>query len=286
MHKEEINKQVKELLDNDIIEPSMSPYNSPVWIVPKKPDSLGNKRWRMVIDYRALNEKTIGDGYSLPNITDILDQLGEAKYFTTLDLASGFHQIAMDNNDAHKTAFSTPHGHYQYKRMPFGLKKAPAIFQRLMDCILAGLQGNELFVYLDDIVIYARTLEEHAKKFSRLIQRIKEANLKLQPDKCKFLKTEVAYLGHIISQDGVKPDPTKIEAVHNFPIPRNQKNIKQFLGLAGYYHKFIPNFSKIAKPLTDLLKKNKSFDWTNLQTKAFDHLKRIIFRTYITVSKF
>lgn len=247
IHKEEINKQVTELLQKDIIELSMSPYNSPVWIVPKKPDSSGNKRWRMVIDYRSLNEKTIGDGYPLPNIIDILDQLGQAQYFTTLDLALGFHQIPMNERDAHKTAFSTPHGHYQFKKMPFGLKNAPATFQRLMDCVLAGLQGNELFVYLDDIVIYSKTLEEHEIKFNRLMERIKEANLKLQPDKCEFLRKEVAYLGHVISQDGVKPDSGKINAVRNFPIPRNPKNIKQFLGLA-YYRRFIPNFSKVAKP--------------------------------------
>jgi len=155
-------------LHDSIIEPSTSPYNSPLWIVPKKADSAGNKRWR--IDYRALNEKTIRDAYPLPNITDILDQLGNAKYFSVLDLASGFHQ--MDPKDTPKTTFSIPYGHYQFKRMPFGLKNAPAIFQRLMDNILMGLQGNELFVYMDDIVIYARSLQEHATKFKQLMQRL------------------------------------------------------------------------------------------------------------------
>jgi len=142
--KDKINEQVNELLSHDLIEYSTSPYNSPVWIVPKKSDSYGNKRWRMVIDYRCLNEKTIGDAYSLPNITDILDQLGSAKYFSVLDLASGFHQIPMASKDAPKTAFSTLYGHYQFKRMPFGLKNALATFQRLMDNVLSGLQGNEL----------------------------------------------------------------------------------------------------------------------------------------------
>jgi len=273
IHKEEINKQVSELLNNDIIEYSTSPYNSPIWIVPKKPDSAGNKRWRMVIDYRALNEKTIGDAYPLPNITDILDQLGSAKYFSVLDLASGFHQIPMDPKDAPKTAFSTPYGHYQFKRMPFGLKNAPATFQRLMDNVLSGLQGNELFVYMDDIVIYARSLKEHEIKFNRLMARLREANLKLQPDKCEFLRKEVAYLGHIITEEGVKPDPSKIKAITNFPIPRNPKNIKQFLGLVGYYRRFIPQFSKIAKPLTDLLKKDKLFKWEPPQTNAFNILR-------------
>jgi len=273
IHKEEINKQVTELLNDNIIEYSNSPYNSPIWIVPKKPDSAGNKRWRMVIDYRALNEKTIGDAYPLPNITDILDQLGNAKYFSVLDLASGFHQIPMDPKDAPKTAFSTPYGHYQFKRMPFGLKNAPATFQRLMDNVLSGLQGNELFVYMDDIVIYARSLEEHAIKFNRLMARLREANLKLQPDKCEFLRKEVAYLGHIIGEKGVKPDPNKIKAVTHFPTPRNPKNIKQFLGLVGYYRRFIPQFSKIAKPLTELLKKDKPFKWELSQINAFNTLR-------------
>jgi len=276
VHKEEINKQVGTLLHDSIIEPSTSPYNSPLWIVPKKADSTGNKRWRMVIDYRALNEKTIGDAYPLPNITDILDQLGNAKYFSVLDLASGFHQIPMDPKDAPKTAFSTPYGHYQFKRMPFGLKNAPATFQRLMDNVLMGLQGNELFVYMDDIVIYARSLQEHAVKFERLMQRLRNANLKLQPDKCEFLRKEVAYLGHIIGSDGVRPDPNKINAVFKFPIPRNQKNIKQFLGLVGYYRRFIPQFSKIARPLTDLLKKDRTFIWENHQIEAFEKLKNAL----------
>ncbi|XP_032689886.1 uncharacterized protein LOC116853116 [Odontomachus brunneus] len=273
IHKEEINKQVQDLLDNGVIEPSNSPYNSPLWIVPKKPDSKGNKRWRMVIDYRALNEKTIGEAYPLPNITEISDQLGSAKYFSVFDLTSGFHQIEMDKLDAHKTAFSTPHGHYQFSRMPFGLKNAPATFQRLMDQILTGLQGTELFVYLDDIVLYASSLEEHSAKFTKLAEKLRAANLKLQPDKCEFLRKEVSYLGHIIGKTGVKPDPKKIEAVKNFPRPANSKNVKQFLGLSGYYRRFIPNFSKIAKPLTNLLKKDATFEWKHAQEQSFASLR-------------
>lgn len=234
-HKTEIDTQINKMLDNKVIQTSVSPYNSPLWIVPKKADSKGNKKWRLVIDFRALNEKTLGDAYPLPNITDILDQLGSAKYFSVFDLVSGFHQIPMSEADAQKTAFSTPFGHYEFKKMPFGLKNAPATFQRLMDKVLSGLQGIELFVYLDDIVIYASSLTEHNRKFNKLAERLRDANLRLQPDKCEFLRKEVAYLGHIISEQGVKPDPQKIEAVKNFPRPRNPKNVKQFLGLAGYY---------------------------------------------------
>ena len=276
VHKEEMNRQVKELLDGGIIKPSKSPYNTPVWIVPKKPDSQGNKRWRMVLDFRGLNERTIGDAYPLPNITEILDQLGGAKYFTVLDLASGFHQIKMHARDSYKTAFSTSYGHYEFDRMPFGLKNAPATFQRLMDIVLLGMQGAELFVYLDDIVLYASSLREHEIKFLKLMQRLRKANLKLQPDKCQFLRKEVGYLGHIIGENGVQPDPKKIQAVKDFPIPKNPKNIKQFLGLAGYYRRFIKGFSKLAKPLTNLLKKDTQFQWTETQQRAFEQLRDIL----------
>ncbi|XP_046484824.1 uncharacterized protein [Neodiprion pinetum] len=271
--KPEIEKQITDLLKMNIIEPSNSPYNSPLWIVPKKEDSKGNKRWRLVIDYRKLNEKTIGDAYPLPLISDILDQLGGAKYFSIFDLASGFHQIAMHPDDKHKTAFTTPHGHYEFNRMPFGLKNAPATFQRLMDLVLRGLQGIDLFVYLDDIVIYARSLEEHATKFIKLAERLRKANLTLQSDKCEFLRTEVKYLGHIISADGVKPDPKKIEAVKKFPVPKTTKNVKEFLGLAGYYRRFIKNFAKIAKPLSELTSKNKKFEWNSNTQLAFEILR-------------
>lgn len=276
MLRQEIHDQVNQLLKKEIVQTSTSPYNSPVWIVPKKPDSAGNKRWRMVIDYRRLNEKTIADAYPLPNICDILDQLGGAKYFSILDLANGFHQIPMDDNDAYKTAFSTPHGHYEFTRMPFGLKNAPATFQRLMDQILTGLQGNELFVYMDDIVIYASSLREHDIKIAKLMARLRSANLTLQVDKCEFLRHEVAYLGHIIGENGVRPDPQKIIAVKNFPAPRNQKGIRQFLGLAGYYRRFIQDFSKIASPLSNMLKKNATFHWNTEAQEAFNLLRELL----------
>ncbi|CAK9796615.1 Retrovirus-related Pol polyprotein from transposon 17.6 [Anthophora quadrimaculata] len=273
IHKEEINKQMKELLDSDIVRPSKSPYNSPLWIVPKKPDEDGNKRWRMVIDYRALNEKSIADAYSLPSILEILDQLGSAKYFSVFDLASGFHQIGLEAADAEKTAFSTPYGHYEFARMPFGLKNAPATFQRLMDSVLSGLQGNELFVYLDDIVIYASSLSEHKYKFNKLAERLRRANLKLQSSKCGFLHHEVAYLGHVIGETGVRSAPEKVAAVKKFPTPKNTKNIREFLGLAGYYRRFIDKFSQISKPLESLLRKDVKFIWEKDQQRAFDTLR-------------
>jgi Reverse transcriptase (RNA-dependent DNA polymerase). len=189
------------------------------------------------------------------------------------DLASGFHQIEVDPKDRPKTAFTTPFGHYEYVRMPFGLKNAPATFQRLMDQVLTGLQGIEVFVYLDDIVVFSSSLREHGIKVRKLLQKLRENGLSLQPDKCECLRTEVTYLGHIITSNGLKPDPKKIEAVKKFPRPRNSKNVKQFLGLAGYYRRFIPNFSKRAKPMTNLLKKDVAFEWTTSQQHSFEDLR-------------
>lgn len=226
-----------------------------------------------MIDFRQLNQKTEQDAYPLPNIEEILDQLGRARYFSAFDLASGFHQIPLDESSKKKTAFSTPGGHYEFNRMPFGLKNAPATFQRTMDNALRGLIGKTCFVYLDDIVIYGESIEEHNSKLQKLFQRLSDLRLKLQPDKCEYLKPELQYLGHIITEDGVRPNPEKLKAVKEFPRPKHVKNIKQFLGLAGYYRRFIKDFSKKAKPLTKLLKKDVPFDFSEEQTRAFEILK-------------
>lgn len=276
IHKEEVDRQIKDLLSQGIIEPSTSPWNAPVWVVPKKSDASNEKKWRIVIDYRKLNNVSIGDSYPLPNIVEILDQLGHSKYFTTLDLKSGFHQIKMDPNDADKTAFSVPSGHYQYNRMPFGLKNAPATFQRLMNSVLAGIQNFRCFVYIDDIVIHGSDLDTHNKRLIEVFQRLYEHNLKIEPDKCEFLRKEVMYLGHLITDEGVKPDPKKIEAITNYPQLQNVKDVRAFLGLSGYYRRFIPDFSKITKPLTNLLKSENSFKWTYLEQTAFNTLKRLL----------
>lgn len=273
IHKQEVNKQITKMLNDDIIRPSTSPFSSPVWVVPKKSDASGKKKWRLVVDYRKLNDAAIGDSYPLPNISDILDQLGHSKYFTTLDLASGFHQIEMSPKDAQKTAFTVPLGHYEYTRMPFGLKNAPATFQRLMNNVLSGLQGVRCFVYIDDIVVYADNLENHNIKLKEVFNRLRNHNLKLQPDKCEFLRREVMYLGHLITDSGVQPDPKKIIAVSEFPVPKNPKDIKSFLGLAGYYRRFIDNFSKLCLPLNKLLRKDVEFNWTSSQQEAFDVIK-------------
>ncbi|KAB0793022.1 hypothetical protein PPYR_12642 [Photinus pyralis] len=276
IHKEEVNKQVNKMLEDNVIEPSYSPWNSPIWVVPKKSDASGTKKWRIVVDYRKLNDITIGDSFPLPNISDILDQLGHSKYYSVIDLKSGFHQIKMDKNDAPKTAFSTPTGHYQFNRMPFGLKTAPATFQRLINNVLIGLNNQKCFVYLDDIVVHGDTLENHNIRLKEVFQRLADHNLKIEPDKCEFLRKEVSYLGHIITDEGVKPDPNKVKAVMNYPILKTHKDIKAFLGLAGYYRRFIPKFSELTQPFTRLLKKNVKFIWTSEQQEAFEKLKLIL----------
>ena len=253
--KQEINKQVDQMLDQNIIRHSQSPWSSPVWIVPKKLDASGEKKFRTVFDYRLLNQKTIDDKYPIPNINDILDKLGRCQYFTTLDLASGFHQIEMHDDDIEKTAFTVENGHYEFLRMPFGLKNAPSTFQRVMDNVLRGLQNKICLVYVDDIIIFSTSLQEHMENLGQVFNRLKEANLKIQLCKCEFLRREVKFLGHIVTPDGIKPNPDKVSIIKNYPIPKTNKQIKRFLGMIGYYRKFIKSFAQITKPFTKCLKK-------------------------------
>lgn len=177
-HKQEVQEQISKMLAQGIIQPSTSPWCSPIWIVPKKPDSKGNKKWRLVVDYRKLNEKTVDDKYPLPNITEILDKLGKCQYFTTLDLASGFHQIEVHPQDVPKTAFSVEHGLYEYLRMPFGLKNAPATFQRIMDHVLRDYIGRCCLVYMDDIIIYSTSLQEHLENLKKNSWGVAKGELK------------------------------------------------------------------------------------------------------------
>lgn len=276
IHKEEVRCQIDKMLRQGIIKPSFSPWSAPVWIVPKKKDASGIQKWRLVIDYRKLNEKTICDKYPIPNITDILDKLGRSMYFSTLDLASGFHQIEMDPRDVCKTAFSVDGGHFEFVRMPFGLKNAPSTFQRVMDNVLKDLIGTVCLVYLDDIIVYSTSLQEHTENLKKVFERLRESNLKIQLDKSEFLCKECAFLGHIVSTEGIKPNPEKIKAIRKFPIPKTQREIKSFLGLLGYYRKFIQNFSNITKPFTECLKKGRRIRFDERYVKAFETCKDLL----------
>ena len=276
IHRTEVQNQINKMLDSKIIRPSSSPWSSPIWVVPKKLDVSGKQKWRIVIDYRKLNDKTIDDKYPLPNINDLLDKLGRCQYFSTLDLASGYHQIEMNPKDVEKTAFNTENGHFEFLRMPFGLKNAPATFQRVIDNVLRGLNNEICLVYLDDIIVFSVSLQEHLNNLEAVFQRLKESNLKVQLDKSEFLKKEISYLGHIVTPEGIRPNPEKIRAIQSYPIPSTTKQIKGFLGLLGYYRKFIKNFAKLTKPLTKCLKKNAKIIHDSEFVECFQLCKKLL----------
>ena len=282
--KKEIDRQIEELLKDGIIRPSKSPYNSPVWIVPKKQDASGEKKFRMVIDYRKLNEDTIPDKYPIPDITTILANLGSNKYFSTIDLKSGFHQIALNEDDIEKTAFSVVNGKFEFTRLPFGLRNAPAIFQRTLDDVLREHIGVRCYIYIDDIIIFSKTKEEHFDNLNVIFNTLEKAHLKVQFDKCEFIKEETEFLGIIVGQEGIRTTAKKTEAIVNFPQPRSVHDLRSFLGMTGHYRRFIKAYAQIAKPLTEILRgefgripKNLSkktlLNFTAQQTEAFNQLK-------------
>jgi hypothetical protein len=258
-------REIKTMLDNNIIIPSNSPWSSPAVLV-EKPD----KTIRFCIDFRRLNSITKPDRYPIPRIDDTLDALGQAVYFSTLDLASGFWQIKVAADDREKTAFSTRQGHFEFNVMPFGLRNAPATFQRLMDFVLAGLLFVICLVYLDDIIIFSRTIEEHLQHLSAVFDRLRKAGLSVKGSKCYFALKEIKYLGHIIGNGIIKPDPAKIEVLKSYPKPRNQTEIRIFLGFVGYYRDFIEALATLAGPLYKLLKKNAKFDFNSACQYGFD----------------
>lgn len=254
-----LRNEIDALLDQGIIEESTSPWSAPVVLVNKiTPD--GGTKIRLCIDFRMLNSITKKDFLPLPNLQETIEELNEAAVFTTLDLASGYHLVGIAEADKEKTAFSTLWGHYQWNRMPFGLCNAPSTFQRLMNCILSSLTNESCYVYLDDIIVFIKNnVNEHIARLRKVFDRLQKHNLKLKSSKCSFIMKEVSYLGHIFSEEGAKPDPTKREAIRTYPTPRNVKDIRAFLCLVGFYRRFIKNFSATAKPLTKLLKKDECY---------------------------
>lgn len=255
---EEIHSQVKSLLNEGIIEPSISPYNAPLLLVPKK-GQTDLKKWRLVVDFRKLNDKIVNDKFPLTRLDDILDKLGRAKYFSTLDMTSSFHQIELDAKSRPYTAFSTPNGHYQYTRLPFGLKISSNSFQRMLTIALSGLD-SEAFLYVDDIIIFGCSLKHHNRNLINVFDRLSKYNLKLNARKCCFLKPEVVYLGHLITSNGIRPDPSKFEAITEYPIPRNADEVRRFVAFCNYYRRFIRNFAGITSCLNNTLKKNTKFE--------------------------
>ena len=268
VHVEIIDKQVDEMLKSGIIEKSCSPWVSNVVIVTKKDGSS-----RFCVDYRKLNEATRKDAYPLPRIDTCLDALGGSKIFSTFDLRSGYHQVPMDPIDADKTSFVTRKGTFKFSVLPFGLCNAGATFQRVMDVAMAGLNFDICLIYLDDIILFSKTVDEHLTRLKSLLGRLIAANLKLKPSKCKLLQREVSFLGHIVSDKGVGTDPEKLCMVRDWPVPTNVSEVRSFLGLASYYRKFVLGFASIAAPLHALTSKLSKFAWTAECQVAFDNLK-------------
>lgn len=266
-----VRNMVQEMVEHGIIRESTSPYASPILLVQKK---TGDKR--LCVDYRALNRKTKKEHYPLPRIEDQLDQLAGNNVFTSLDLASGYYQISIAEESRHKTAFVTPDGQYEYNRMPFGLVNAPSVFQRTINKILLEAKIKYAIVYMDDVLIPSKDVTEGLNRLEEVLELLKKGGLTLKLSKCHFFLETIDFLGYEVNADGIRPGNRKIEAVAKFPKPKNQHELRQFLGLSGYFRRFIKDYALLAAPLTDLLKKDVKWSWTNTQDSAFHKIKELL----------
>ena len=263
---------VQTMLDQGVIQPSSSPFSSPVVLVKKKDGT-----YRFCVDFRKLNSITKKDTYPLPRIDDTLDRLAGAKFFSTMDMNAGYWQVPLAPEDQEKTAFVTYEGGlFEFKVLPFGLCNAPATYQRLMELVLAGLTWEYCLVYIDDVIVFSKTFEDHLMHLRQVFERFRSADLKLKGKKCSFFRHEVKYLGHIISDKGVAPDPAKVKAVQDFAVPKNLKMLRSFLGMVQYYARFVPDLATLAHPLYLLTRKNHRFVWSEVCQHAFQSIKDLL----------
>ena len=267
----QVEEEIASMISRGIITEHVGPWAAPVTMVRKKDGT-----WRFCIDYRLLNDVTVSDAHPLPRIDTIIESLAGAKLFSVLDLASGYWQISMDEKSRNYASFVTQHGQYAPNVLPFGLKNAPSAFQRAMNHILKEHIGRICHVYIDDILIFSNSFEEHLAHVKLVLDTLKAANLRAKASKCKWFQTDVEYLGFRLTGDGILPQETKTEVIRNAAPPRNRKEIRSFMGLANYYRRFVKNFAQIAKPINDLLRNDTPFRWTKEQQHAFDTIKQCL----------
>ena len=263
-----IDQHVEDMLRNDIIEPAASPWSSNVVLIKKKDNTL-----RFCIDYRALNSCTYRDNFPLARIDACLEALGGSKFYSTMDLRSGYWQTVITESDRDKTSFCTRKGQWRFKVLSFGLCNAPSQFARIMELVLSGLTYESCLVYLDDVVCYGRTILEHTTRLEAVLKRLEQANLKLKASKCHFFQRKAFFLAHVADEEGIHCDPRKVEDIVSWPVPRNLTEVKSFVGLASYYRSFIRGFADLARPLNDLSRKGAKFIWGDRQMQAFEALK-------------
>ncbi|GBG89159.1 hypothetical protein CBR_g48866 [Chara braunii] len=269
---DELHRQLKELVEKGWIRPSVSPYGSLVYFVPKKNEGT----LRMCIDYRGLNAIIVKNREPLPRIDDLLDRVQGCRFFSKIDLKSGYHQIAIRPEDQHKTAFQTRYGLYEFVVMPFGLCNAPGTFQHAMNRIFHDYLDKFIIVYLDDILIFSKTVEEHVAHLDKVLSLLRQHMFNINSEKCEFGRTRVLYLGHEISAEGLKPDDAKVASIRDWPRPQSVTEMRPFLGMTGYYRTFVKNYSIVVAPLIDLTRLDTPWEWTNECEAAFRHLKHAL----------
>ena len=273
---EDEKKAIEDLKAKGVIRDSSSPWASPIVLVKKKDGGV-----RPCVDYRKVNALVKPDGFPLPRIQDCLDAVAGANLFSTFDLTSGYFQIPLVEEDIPKSAFVCKYGHYEMTRMPFGLNNAASTFQRTMELALANLQWVTCLIYIDDIIVFGKSFEEHMHRVEEVLARLETAGLKLRAEKCQVLQREVVFLGHVVSGEGVKPNPTNIEKIMSWPKPRNAKQVKQLVAMGSYYRRYVKNFATLVRPMVELTKKGKKFIWDEACEQSFKGLKEALVGTEV-----